>query len=75
MIPKGKAYLEIPASPAHQAPSFSIELDGETTGIKVLNFNEDNNLNNDRMFDLQGRRIAEPTKGVYIVNGKKVIIK
>lgn len=75
VIPKGKAYLEIPASPAHQAPSFSIELDGETTGIKVLNFNEDNNLNNDRMFDLQGRRIAEPTKGVYIVNGKKVIIK
>ena len=75
VIPKGKSYLEIPASSAPQAPSFSIELNGETTGIKVLNFNEDNNLNNDRMFDLQGRRIVEPTRGVYIVNGKKVIIK
>ena len=27
------------------------------------------------MFDLQGRRVAEPTKGLYIVNGKKVVIK
>ena len=68
---QGKAYLEIESS----APSFSIEIEGETTGIKVINFNEDNNLNNGQMFDLQGRRIADPTKGVYIVNGKKVIIK
>ena len=74
-IPKGKAYLEISKDDAPQAPSFSIDLDGETTGIKVINFNEDNNQNNGQMFDLQGRRIAEPTKGVYIVNGKKVIIK
>lgn len=68
---QGKAYLGIESS----APSFSIEIEGETTGIKVINFNEDNNLNNGQMFDLQGRRIADPTKGVYIVNGKKVIIK
>lgn len=26
-------------------------------------------------YDLQGRRIAQPTKGVYIVNGKKVIVR
>lgn len=26
-------------------------------------------------FDLQGRRVAKPTKGLYIVNGKKVVIK
>ena len=27
------------------------------------------------IFDLQGRRIAQPAKGLYIVNGKKVIFK
>ena len=27
------------------------------------------------VYDLQGRRVAQPTKGLYIVNGKKVIIK
>lgn len=26
-------------------------------------------------YDLQGRRVANPSKGLYIVNGKKVIIK
>ena len=26
-------------------------------------------------FDLSGRRVAQPTKGLYIVNGKKVIVK
>ena len=27
------------------------------------------------VYDLQGRRVAQPTKGLYIVNGKKVVIK
>ncbi len=27
------------------------------------------------IFDLQGRRVAKPTKGLYIVNGKKVLVK
>ena len=29
----------------------------------------------DIIFDLQGRRVLKPTKGLYIVNGKKVVIK
>ena len=67
---QGKAYLNIASS----APSFSIEIEGETTGIKVINL-EENSENNGQMYDLQGRRVAEPTKGVYIVNGKKVVVK
>ena len=26
-------------------------------------------------YDLSGRRVEHPTKGVYIVNGKKVVIR
>ena len=26
-------------------------------------------------FNLAGQRVAQPTKGLYIVNGKKVVIK
>ena len=26
-------------------------------------------------YDLQGRKVAQPTKGLYIVNGKKVVLK
>ena len=29
----------------------------------------------DNFYDLSGRRVAQPTKGVYILNGKKVVIK
>ena len=44
----------------------------EATGIKSI---ENGQLTIDNYFDLQGRRVAQPTKGLYIVNGKKVIMK
>ena len=28
-----------------------------------------------QVFDLQGRRVSQPTKGLYIVNGQKVVVK
>jgi hypothetical protein len=30
---------------------------------------------NGQFFDLQGRRVAKPAKGLYIINGQKVVIK
>ncbi len=74
-VPAAKAYLEIPASEVGNAPSLSIDLDGETTGIKVINFDEDQTSGNGQAYDLQGRRVENMTKGVYIVKGKKVIVK
>ena len=44
---------------------------GETTGIKGVTVE----TANDDMYDLQGRRIVNPDKGIYIKNGKKVVIK
>jgi hypothetical protein len=32
-------------------------------------------VNGDQWFDLQGRQVKTPRKGLYIRNGKKVIIK
>ena len=46
---------------------------GETTGIKNLNDNENENEN--CYYDLQGRRVAQPAKGLYIINGRKVVVK
>ena len=44
-----------------------------TTAIKKVAVNS---LKNDNCYyDLQGRKVAEPTKGLYIINGKKVMIK
>lgn len=43
----------------------------ETTGIKNVIVE----TANDDMYDLQGRRIVNPDKGIYIKNGKKVVVK
>ena len=67
-IPAGKAYLQF----ANAARSF-IGFDNETTGIKTMS--DAQSTMNHEVYDLQGRRVAQPTKGLYIVNGKKMVIK
>lgn len=43
-----------------------------TTGITNVNRET---ITNNRYYDLQGRRVSSPKPGLYIVNGKKVVIK
>lgn len=69
-VPYGNAYMN--ATPAGEARSLNIAFGDEVTGI--TNNNRDA-ITNNRYFDLQGREVAQPTHGLYIVNGKKVIIK
>ena len=70
----GKCWIElVPSSPAH-ARALSIVHEGETTGIKSMDI-EHSTLNIEHCYDLQGRRVMQPTKGLFIVNGKKVVIK
>ena len=67
-VPAGKAYLKVLES--DEAPQF-IGFGGDTTGInEALGVSA-----TAQYYDLQGRRVAQPTKGVYIVNGKKVYNK
>lgn len=72
----GKAYLNdengVWAAAAAGAPSFSIIVDGETTGIENV---KGEAITNSQYYTLDGRRVAAPTKGIYIVNGKKVVVK
>ena len=57
------------------ASRFALNIDEETTAVSELKNNEQ--IINNNGYDLQGRRMeGQPTKkGVYIVNGKKVVIK
>ncbi len=69
-VPAGKAYIELPATaPALEFIGFNME----TTGINDVR-SKMADVRGD-FFDLQGRKVANPTKGLYIVNGKKVAIK
>ncbi len=46
----------------------------EATGIENVNA-AINNADNGAVYDLQGRRVVKPSKGIYVANGKKVVIK
>ena len=45
-----------------------------TTGVEMISSNEIDGFENEAIFDLSGRKVAEPRKGnVYIKNGKKIM--
>ena len=70
-VPAGKAYLlasDVPAS----ARVLTIEIGGKTTGISKV---EATVAEDAEIYNMLGQRVAQPTKGLYIVNGKKVIVK
>lgn len=71
----GKAYLQIPTVwlPVTAQKSLSIRFDdGETTDIDELK-GESGEVKT--IYDLQGRVVENPTSGIYIIDGKKVLIK
>lgn len=77
-IAANKAYLQILTRnlPADESAARSISfnfVDNEATGIEdnILNVNNSDAT----IYDLMGRKVLNPTKGLYINNGKKVIIK
>lgn len=71
-----KAYLNLGST---LSPSFKLSFDGELTGIAstLLNADESDSLGSKTpVYDLSGRRVAQPMRGgIYIRDGKKFIVK
>ena len=64
------AYL--PADVVAGARQFiGFDEEGEATGIEAI----ERNQQKESVFNLNGQRVAQPSKGLYIVNGKKVVLK
>ena len=66
----GHAYLELPAASATRF--YSIQFGGETTGINEVNAAT---KADGAYYTLQGVKTSKAAKGIYIHNGKKVVIK
>lgn len=64
-----KAYLNVPAS-FGAARAIYFNFDDETTGILET---EDGELKTENCYDLSGHRVEKLQKGIYILNGKKVL--
>jgi len=74
-LPAHRAGLKLSTSGPDFAPAkeliFNFD-DATTTGIN--NVQPSVEKKNDVIYDLQGRRVTNPSRGIYIVNGKKVVI-
>ena len=69
----GAGRVIVPASAVSGAAREYMEFsfDDNATAIEAV---KAQNIENSEFFDLQGRCVAQPTKGLYIVNGKKVLL-
>ena len=71
VIGVGKAYLTYSGA---LAPEF-FGFEEEATGVDSLTPDPSPTGEGSEYFNLNGQRVENPTKGLYIVNGKKVVIK
>lgn len=69
----GKAYLYLEGGVSSAREFYPFDFDNETTGLEDV-ISKDANIDGE-YYNLAGQRVDKPTKGLYIVNGRKVVIK
>ena len=69
----GKAYLYLESGISEAREFFAFNFDNETTSVADVRSKIEDVRS--EYFDLQGRKVAQPAKGLYIKNGKKYVIK
>ena len=67
-----RAYFTIPGETLAR---ISLKFDEETTGVQNLKNSRMEETQDVNYYNLNGQRVEKPAKGLYIVNGKKVILK
>ena len=73
VIPATKAYLKVLTTNL-TSRSLSVSFGDESTGINSID-NGQRTIDNGGIYNLQGQRVEKAKKGLYIVNGKKVLVK
>jgi len=67
-VPAGKAYL---LADDITGGARSLNFTFDATAIKAV----EGEIQNGEFYNVAGQRVAQPTKGLYIVNGKKIVVK
>lgn len=70
-LPVHKSYMQLKEVSAGAKVMMRFS-NGETTGIEVI---MQQGSENGEVYDLQGRRVMDPQKGIYIKNGKKIVVR
>ena len=71
-LKENRAYLPAAVVMGEATNGLRLDFGGEPTGITATE-----TLNNDNapIYDLSGRRVANPVKGIYVKGGKKIYVK
>ena len=67
-----RAYIPTSVVPNGAARNLTIIFDDDISGIETINGTE---LVVNGYYNLNGQRVNQPAKGLYILNGKKIIVK
>lgn len=71
-----RAYFELTGTVA-AAKNFSFSIDGETTGVKVIDVNAPSTSINTRVYNMNGQLVGTSVEnlpqGIYVIAGKKVV--
>ena len=74
-LPAHRCYLKLKSS-LFSTPSISLSRDCDDDDMTEIHSMEHGQwLMDNYYYDLNGRRVLYPTKGIYILNGKKIIFK
>ena len=75
-VPAGKALLpaNLVTESTGNVKAFTFVFNDLTTGVNAVD-NGQLTMDNGAIFDLSGRRLSKPAKGINIINGKKVVVK
>ena len=72
-----RAYFELTDTTVAAAKSFSFSIDGETTGVKVIDVNAPSTSTNTRVYNMNGQLVGTSVEnlpqGIYVIAGKKVV--
>ncbi len=74
VLSAGKCWIQLEKSPAN-ARALSIVFEGELTPTGISTVKTTADTKDATVYDLQGRHVMQPTKGLFIVGVKKVVIK
>ena len=70
IVPNGKCYIKVAVSNSVKE-FYPFEGFDSEDGIENVNVND--NVNDGAVYDLSGRQVQKPTRGIYLVNGKKIL--
>ncbi|MBR6494258.1 MAG: hypothetical protein IKT22_03190 [Prevotella sp.] len=69
-----KAYIEKDETVGAAKEGFDLVFGGEVTGVETID-NGQLTIDNSPVYNLQGQKVTKAQKGVYIQNGRKVVLK